>query len=300
MEKKDNKEKKDINRCYKEITAKIILKLSQGRIPWRERWCSPVNGKCNYVTRRPYGGVNLLLLEDEGEYMTYNQCRNAGGNVRKGEHAHTIYQHYPVFKTKEDREEYERLKAEGKDTSHIQQLWFLGQLPVFHLSQTEGLQTKITTVEHHEAKSPVDIADFVIKGFLGNNGLKVDEKPCDKCAYDDAKGVITIPSRKQFATEEQFYNTLFREMARTALAGDDAARGEDVSAKKSEVQRELEVEMAACMVMSGVGLTIAESEKDTLAECSRWIDEFNRDFRLVVKASTGAQKAAERILQPII
>ena len=294
-------EKKDINRCYKDITNRIVKKLVEGRIPWHERWCSPIHGKCNYVTRRPYGGVNLLILEDEGEYMTFNQCKNAGGNIRKGEHSHTIYQHYPVFKSKEDREEYNRLKEAGLDTSHIQQIWLLGYVNVFHLSQTEGLKSKNVTCEHESARKPVDIADYVIKQYLDANGLKVDEKPCDKCSLDSERRTLTIPSRRQFHTEEQWYNTLLREIARTALErADDNDEQDEKTHKKSVVQQELEAEIAACMVMSGVGLTIQESEKDTLAECSRWIDEFNRDFRLVVRASNGAAKAAERILQPII
>ncbi len=58
--------------------------------------------------------------------------------------------------------------------------------------------------------------------------------------------------------------------------------------------------MAACMVMSGVGLAIKETEEDTMAECSKWTAALNKDFRLIVNASSKAQKIAECILKPIM
>ena len=294
---KEENSKKDINRAYKEVTCRIVMRLAEGDIPWRKRWCSPVSGKMNWKSRRRYGGVNLLLLEDEGEYMTFNQCREAGGHVRKGEKSHTIYQRFPVFRTKEAKEEYERRQKAGQDTSDIDMMWILSTCSVFHLSQTEGVKTKIEHIEHAEARTPTDMADFVIDEYKHTMRMNITEMETDACSWNDGERILTVPSRKQFGTEEQFYNTVFGQLAKIALQAtdNDGARKE-----KPQVQRELEAEIASCMMMSGVGLAIPQTEQDTLAECSKWMLELNRDFRLIVRASTSAQKAAETILQPIL
>jgi antirestriction protein ArdC len=66
---------------YKIVTERIIEKLKQGEIPWRKPWNS--YPAVNWVTQKPYRGVNKLLL-DPGEYITWNQIQAAKGKVKKG------------------------------------------------------------------------------------------------------------------------------------------------------------------------------------------------------------------------
>lgn len=295
------KEKFDI---YKDVTRKIVMRLAEGDIPWHKRWCSPLNVKLNYKSRHKYTGINLLLLQDDGEYLTYNQCREEGGHVKEGEHGHIIYQYFPVVR-KEDEEEYKRLTKAGESTDHIKKSFVLKYLNVFHLSQTEGIKSKIENPDHKPAKAPVDMADFIIQEFSANTGVKVKECPSDICAYDSGTDTVSIPSRTQFGTEEQWYNTLFSGLAKSVLAkGLEKERNTEAydtkERKVGAVQEELESEIAACMVMSGVGLAIKETDEDTMAECSKWTAALNKDFRLIVNASAKAQKAAEYILRPIM
>ena len=57
-------EAKEKFNIYKAVTQKIVTRLAKGDIPWRKRWCSPIKDeKLNYVSRKGYHGVNLLLLE---------------------------------------------------------------------------------------------------------------------------------------------------------------------------------------------------------------------------------------------
>ncbi|WP_242234958.1 ArdC-like ssDNA-binding domain-containing protein [Domibacillus sp. PGB-M46] len=67
---------------YQMVTKRIIEQLEKGVVPWRRPWSNgtPVN----WVTQKPYRGIDSLLLEP-GEYSTLKQIREAGGKVRKGE-----------------------------------------------------------------------------------------------------------------------------------------------------------------------------------------------------------------------
>ncbi len=68
---------------FKIITDRIIEEMEHGIIPWEKPWVS-VGACISHVTGRPYSLLNQLLLGRPGEYITYNQALEEGGNVRKG------------------------------------------------------------------------------------------------------------------------------------------------------------------------------------------------------------------------
>ena len=284
---------------FKEITRKIVMRLAEGDIPWRKRWCSPVTEKLNYVSRREYSGINLLLLDKPGEYMTFNQCSKAGGKIRKGEKASLVIKWIP-FIPKSKKEEAERLQQEGKSTEHLKR-FLSGFDKVFHISQTEGLKSKSQCVQHSEARKPTDMADFVVEEYSREKGLRVVETPTDEVTYDPDEGTLTVPSRTQFPTEEQWYNTLFGGMVKAALADlSQTQELEEEQDRRNPAKDELAAEIGAAMVINGVGLEIDETQQDTMAECTRWMKELNRDYRLIVNAASRAEKVARSILSPLI
>ena len=51
---------KQMNRVYQIVLSKIIDKLEAGVVPWHCPWMGGI--PMNYVTKRPYSGINILLL----------------------------------------------------------------------------------------------------------------------------------------------------------------------------------------------------------------------------------------------
>ena len=72
---------------YSIVTERMIALLQSGVAPWRKTWC---RGDCprNLVSRKPYRGVNLLLLGSttfaSPYWLTFNQVQQLGGRVCKG------------------------------------------------------------------------------------------------------------------------------------------------------------------------------------------------------------------------
>ena len=88
---------------YQEITDEMIAQLEAGTVPWVQPWDSgkasetasatfdgmPQNG----ATGRTYSGINVLILWVQAiksgfgqqRWMTFQQARQLGGHVRKGE-----------------------------------------------------------------------------------------------------------------------------------------------------------------------------------------------------------------------
>jgi antirestriction protein ArdC len=82
---------------YTKVTNQIIADVEKGDLPvWLQPWKSGKRGgivPVNAVTRNCYNGLNILMLWAErqekqyplAEWLTYKQCQEAGGQVRKGE-----------------------------------------------------------------------------------------------------------------------------------------------------------------------------------------------------------------------
>src|SRR5690348_14047692 len=86
---------------YASVTTQIIEAIEAGVGNWRMPWhtsgrfaFSPIN----VMSKKPYRGINTLCLwaaarqkgYERGEWGTYNQWQERGGQVRKGEKATTV------------------------------------------------------------------------------------------------------------------------------------------------------------------------------------------------------------------
>ena len=78
----------------KQVSGEIIEQIKKGTAPWQKPW-KPGEAQApeNFATGKRYAGGNSLYLmsrqisEGRGDnrWGTYNQIREAGGAVRKGE-----------------------------------------------------------------------------------------------------------------------------------------------------------------------------------------------------------------------
>src|SRR5258708_19945562 len=123
---------------YSDVTARILQQMEAGVMPWQRAWQSTGSSMpMNAVTERRYSGVNVLLFwmsADQGyarpRYLTFNQAKAAGGNVRKGEHGTKVY----FFKQLTVAD-----KASGEDKT----IPMMREYTVFNVAQCEGLPAHI-------------------------------------------------------------------------------------------------------------------------------------------------------------
>jgi len=115
---------------YQAVTDRIIAQLEQGVIPWRKTWkgSEPIN----YVSRKRYKGINLMLLPYGGEYLTFLQAKEAGGHIKKGEKSNMIV--YFNFTEKENEQ------------GEVESVPFLKYSNVFHISQCEDIKSKLDPI----------------------------------------------------------------------------------------------------------------------------------------------------------
>lgn len=294
MEKKYRKPEKNI---YQIVSERIIRQLEDGDIPWRKPWCRPGStGMVNYVSRKPYHGINLLLLKEEGEYLTFKQCEAAGGRIRKGEKSTPIFKWIP-FVPKDKKEEKERLEKEGKDWSHLLE-FYAGWDNVFHISQTEGIASRNETCEHKEAENPTDMATFHIDRYSEVSGVKIDARQCDHCSYDAETDTVTVPVLEQFTYTEEWYGRVFDGLVRSTVAESRCNRKAGKDEEHFDVKEDLVAEIGSSMLLNENCLPHKEAEANTLAACRKWIGVFRNDIRVLVSACRQAEAAARYIIDP--
>lgn len=275
---------------YGIVTEKILKALEEGTVPWQKPWIGSEKA-VNYVTRKPYKGINTLLLDQPGEYLTFKQCTTLGGKVKKGEKAQMI-----VFFTFSEHKEKD---ANGEDK--ITKFPVLKYYNVFHLSQCEGIESKLEPPSP-EADSLAE-GETIIDGYISRSGVRFEAvKGSDRAFYRPSEDKIIIPHISQYKLTEEYYSTAFHEMchstghsSRLKRFGDRddgvAAFGNDVYSKE-----ELIAEIGSSMLMSIAGIERSETFTNSTAYLQSWLNVLKGDKRLIVTAANAAQKAVDLIL----
>jgi len=143
-----------MNAVYQKVTEKIIEQMEKGVIPWRKTWKGqrPVN----WMSQKPYRGLNRLLL-DGGEYITFKQCAENKGKVKKGAKANmVIFWKWYEKETEEDGE---------KKTEHLPVLRYYN---VFYISDCLGIESKIYETQTPTVKPAIDnvIINYIRKSNI--------------------------------------------------------------------------------------------------------------------------------------
>ena len=269
---------------YEVVTQKILDQLEKGVIPWRKTW----NGSkpINYITRKPYRGINTLLLPFGGEYLTFKQCKDLGGSIRKGEKANMI-----IF--------YKPLEIEKENEEKAKTIPYLQYSNVFHLSQCEGITSKLEPVVIDNSIEPIEQAQRIFDNYILQSSVKVQHiAGSNKACYSPSDDTITLPVVGQFESAESYYNTAFHEAAhstghetRLNRISKSAAFGNGDYSRE-----ELVAEIAAAMVMSSAGIEQPETFENSVAYIHGWSKKLKEDKKAIVFAAGQAQKAADLIL----
>ena len=267
---------------YDIVTAQVIQQLESGVAPWRKPWHTLP--PANLISKKPYRGINVFLLAFAGYgsqyWLTFNQAKQLGGNVRKGEHGTKII--FWKCKTREtesaDGEIEERKSA------------FLRYFTVFNLQQTEGLKALLRL----PPAFPIQSAEEIVKAMPNPPAFEQDSR----AAYTPSTDTVTMPSRIAFDSQAEYYSTLFHELIhstghakRLGREGIDKIQpfgSEDYS------KEELVAEMGSAMLCGAAGIEQA-TLSNSAAYLRSWINRLKADSRLVVSAARAAQEAADYI-----
>jgi len=270
---------------YAAVTDRIIAQMEQGILPWEKPWISC--GKAiSHATGKPYSPLNQMLLGRPGEYLTFKQCQEAGGKVKKGEKSSIV-----VF--------WKWIEQKDEETGEVKEVPFLRYYNVFHIDQCEGISAKYTTeAAFPDAANTLAAAQDIIYDYLGREGVKLSHEEGDRAFYRPATDEVVLPMRKQFISMAEYYSTVFHELTHSTGHEKRLHRIATTAHFGSEEysKEELVAEIGAAALVNHVGLETTHSLRNSASYIQNWLSILRNDKRFIVSAAGKAEKAVALIL----
>lgn len=281
---------------YAEVTARIIAELEAGRVPWVQPWGRAGTGPApglprNALTRRPYSGINILILWGaviergfvDQSWLTFRQAQDAGGSVINGERGVTV-----VYADRfTPKGEQERARRDGDDARAVP---FLKRFTVFNVAQCEGLRPGLAvdpvplppreTIPAAEALIAASGADFRVGG--------------DKAFYVPSADFIQVPPQPAFFEQINYYRTALHEL--THWTGHRSRLARDLTnafGTHGYAREELVAEMGSAFLCASLGLAPTVRHADYLGN---WLAVLREDSRAIFRAASAASRAADYLL----
>ncbi|HID81759.1 MAG TPA: DUF1738 domain-containing protein, partial [Thiotrichales bacterium] len=276
---------------YEETTARIIdaMEASDGSVetPWIRSTGRPVNA----LTENPYHGVNVVLLwliadvagYSTGEWATYKQWQQLGGQVRKNQKAARIVIFKMVRKSKAD--------DDTEDGSEDEDVWPMVRYAfVFNRDQVDGVEKVVS-------ETPPVMLDE-LERFVKNTGATVEVRG-GRAAYSSSLDLIVMPERELFTgtttsdSTTSWYAVLLHELSH--WTGHTSRLNRNLVNRFGDEDyavEELIAELGSAFLCADLGIS-SVVRKDHVDYLKNWIKVLKNDSRAFFKAASAAEKAAQ-------
>lgn len=295
MAKQTKRPKRQRRDVYQEVTDTILAALDAGTVPWRNPVIS-VGPPANLISKKPYRGVNIFLLQIAGMtrgytspwWLTFKQAKAARGSVRKGEKGTQIV-FWKILEKEQTNDAGELEKVE---------LPLLRFYSVFNSEQCDGIELPDDGRTHVDFK-PIDRCEQIDKLYrheLDGPSLRFGSR---QPIYRKDDDTVMMPDADAFESAEEYYSTLFHEHIHSTGHPKRLARwgaGERWTFRsKPYGKEELIAECGSAFLSAEAGISPRVIENQA-AYIANWLRTIRADKKLVILAAAAAQKASDYIL----
>lgn len=294
-------EAKDLRR---DLTEKIVAELEKGSIPWEKPW-SGANGvfarPYNATTDKPYQGGNALQLAlvaaanswDDPRWCTYNQARDNGWQVKKGEKGTLIeYWKFHDEVTVKSADGKPIMGEDGKPKTALveRERPYVMHFYVFNANQIEG----ISPLESKKYEwSPEEKAEEILR----KSGADIKCDQSNRAFYSAHSDEIHLPKREQFPSSEKFYATALHELGH--WTGHESRLDREVGkhpfGSEGYAKEELRAELTSLFLSGETG--VPQDLGSHAAYIQSWIKVLKEDKNEIFKAAKDAEKATEYVME---
>lgn len=293
---------------YDIITNRLIEKMESGKIPWSRPWQQGIPPS-NYITRKPYRGINMLLLSTNDYqapwYLTYKQVSKLGGTIKPEEYKKAeLVVFYKQYKQQNDESEessrvsnqqnkVEQDNNESQD-SHPKYKAVLRYYRVWNIEQTT-LDYELPKV--NDNNKPLEQCEDIVANMpTPPRIVHRDDTPC----YIPAEDIVRLPTIDKFTSADHYYSTLFHELVHSTghkkrLCRDSILQISNFGSYSYGVE-ELTAEIGAGFLCHHANIDQKTIENQA-AYLQSWSNTIKANKRLIFSAAAKAQKAADWIMQ---
>ncbi|MBC7855287.1 MAG: DUF1738 domain-containing protein [Pirellulaceae bacterium] len=285
---------------YTRVTSKIIEDLEQGVRPWMKPWNAEY--AAGWITRplrhngQAYKGINILMLWASAElqgfacpfWLTFQQAREFGGHVRKGEHGSPVV-FASTFKKKDSTDDGQEVEAE---------IPFLKEYTVFNAEQCDGLPQHFTA----PAEPPKETLQRIehAEAFFANTKADI-RYGGNRAYYQITTDFVRLPPFETFRDAESHAATLAHEL--THWTRHPSRLNRDLGRKswgdQGYAAEELVAELGSAFLCADLNIT-PEVRDDHASYLDCWLKVLKQDKRAIFTAASHATKAVDFLhgLQP--
>ena len=323
-----------------ELTDKFVAALDEGRIPWERPWDEVgISARPrNAVSGHEYTGANRMVLTltqldqkyADPRWLTFNQARNLGGGVEKGQKGTPIeFWSEKPFYTRKDvdisqngipvkviGEKDGEVKLAGNRTART------GDLNIKHDGKDYGwgqaerrlniLVSQVHTLFNVEqcrdlnimpidkvAEKPGRVFTPVERGeqlmaAMAKDGVRFVESP-NQAFYQPMADSISLPPREHFKSPETFYGTALHECGHAT--GHESRLNRSIQNPFGSIayaKEELVAEMTSAFLAAETG--IPHDPDDHKAYIQSWADVLRNDKNELFRAAKQAGLAADYMI----
>lgn len=285
----------------KQITARILEGLKGGIVPWRKPWRRDKNAgaPANVISKRPYSGINPILLDlaamsrgySSRFWATYQQWQSRGAQVRQrpadvkpGHWGTQIVFYKQVKKTKFENGD------EGTETFPLLRFYTVFNIDqvdgksVDHLRASAEIETPLQP-DFEPARNAIDATGAEFR-FGGNRAFYA--RPVGEFPHHTDGDFIQVPHPGQFVAPQDFISTSFHELVHWSEVR--------LGWKGSYALGELIAEIGACYLCAQTGVPCSDDLSNHTSYLQSWLNELENDPKAILKAASQASKATEFIL----
>ena len=276
-----------LDEVYRSVQEQLIEQIQKAEteggkweFPWHRDASLPRNAM---NSNRPYSGINSLMLMfrkdamgyETGLWAGFNQWKEKGGTVRKGEKG-TMIIIPTIIPGKKD--------ADGNEVKAGSVFFKTGH--VFNLDQIDGIdkeQFKMPELSEEERVDELEKALSEVGAIVNHGG--------DRAFYRPSTDEITLPPFSSFKSKEAYYAVFAHELMHWTGHKDRLNRDHLGDFGSPEyAQEELVAEIASAFFMTAHGLT-PEPREDHAQYLASWLKKLKSDPDALKNAFEQAQKA---------
>lgn len=309
---------------YKMVTDKIIGMLkSASPTDYHRAWKDdaffiPIN----YDSKKPYRGVNRLLLQERigfagafrnPYFLTFKQIKKHKGTLKKGAKGYEVIYYsirYVVPADKNSgRKAFSSTNAQKVlDFLHKYKLSedIVGRIPmiryynVYNGADIENIDFKLDELQIGRAvpdsATENRAAQLIVENYPNPPAIKNEG---NQAYYNPASDYIKLPKQEQFDTVNDYYRTLFHELTHSTGHNKRLNRGIHLMLEKDDyAKEELVAEFGAVFLSAWAGI-MWYNNKNHAAYLKGWnsaIKEAQSDNKFLMRAASLAQQATDYIL----
>lgn len=317
---------------YQMITDQMLemIEKASGK-DWVKSWkANPFVIPHNYITKKPYRGINHNLLTlfgfrsfENPFFLTFKQVNKLKGRIKKGSKGFPViyYTRLYIYESQE-----EGLKIGTYDIKKFKAFLYKNKSKISLLKKFSiddiVEQSYLPIIKYYMIYNGKDIEgiDFNLeeyaKAYARNDGEKLEAAEAiiknfpapipplkhggDGAFYSPIEDYVQMPTIQSFDTELDYYRTLFHEYIHASGHHKRLDRLTPSSFGSPEyAKEELVAEFGAVFLSAEAGI-IWRTNKNHAEYLKNWknaLKHIEKDNKLILRASSAAQKATDYILQ---